>query len=487
MEDKAIRGLPWTLLSFGLNKGVSVLTTLILARLLVPADFGIMALALVATNFLYWFGGISFGSVLVVRQELDRHQQGTILTLAVGFAGAAAGVTLVVSPLAAKLFHEPRLTGVLAGMSVAVLISGVTSFYESLLQREMEFRRRFAGLASQTAVYATVAITLASLGAGVWSLVAAQVGSFGVFVIVMVALAPYRVRPAWDPALARSVFATGRGFFAQGITVFIRQNVDTLAVGRFFSAGALGFYSMAFRLGDLTYWTIADPIARVTFPSFARSRHRGEDIRPTFLQVIRMVALVACPAGMLLSATADPLTRVVFGERWLRMIGPLAIVGVWAAVRPVEATVSWLLNSVQRAGATGWVSVVILIPLVPGVIVAAAFGGLTAVAAIPLFDTILSLGALAMLARRYLELSPTALGRALMPVAVSAPLMWLTTYATHRVIGDERALLGLFASVLVGLTVYLVSVTLLDRSLLVGAWTQIRRALGRGVPAPAPL
>ena len=157
----------------------------------------------------------------------------------------------------------------LIALSISVMVGGVASFYDSLLQSQLEFRRRFAGLATQTVSFTVVSITLAATGAGVWSLVVGQLVSQALFAIVLVVLAPRRVVPRWDGAIARRVFSTGQGFFTQGVTVFIRQNADTVIVGRAFSAAAVGYYSMAFRLGDLTYSALADPIARVTFPAFA--------------------------------------------------------------------------------------------------------------------------------------------------------------------------------------------------------------------------
>jgi O-antigen/teichoic acid export membrane protein len=300
-------------------------------------------------------------------------------------------------------------------------------------------------------------------------------------------LAPYRVHPAFDRKVAVSAFRTGRGFLGQGMAMYIRQNVDTVTVGLAFGDRRLGFYSMANRFGDLIYWTIAHPVGKVTFPSFARSSHQGDDIRPTFLRVLGMVGLVSCPIGIIMSAAAEPFTRAVFGDRWLPMVGPLAIMGLWAAVRQMDQTVGWLLNSIGRAGAVAWLSVFILIPLILGCWLAASVGGLTAVALVPLGDTMLSAGLSSLLARRYLDLSLRRQWRAIAPAVLASIPTWFVTWGVGQLVNPGRhAVVALAAAIVAGCLTYLCSVWLLAPSMLRQSVTQVGRMLGRSQPAPAP-
>jgi O-antigen/teichoic acid export membrane protein len=360
------------------------------------------------------------------------------------------------------------------------VISAFNSFYDSLLQRNLEFRRRFAALAVQTTSYAVVAITLAALGAGVWSFVFGLIVSSLLYAVALVLLAPRRVRPALDRSQLRSLVVTGRGFLAQGVTVFVRQNADNVIVGRAFGSAALGFYSMAYRLGDLSYWAIADPVARVTFPAFARSRERGEDIRGSFLSVLRLVALIGCPAGVILSAAAEPFTRAILGPRWLPMAAPMAVLGIWAAVRPIDSTLSWLLNSAQHAGAVAWLSAAILVPLVPGFIIAVSIGHLTAVAVVVVLDTMISVVALALVVQRYLDIRVRDMWRAIAPIVVASPAAWGATFWAAHAVGMHPAGLSLLAAVASGLVTYVLAVSLLDRSLPRQTAGQLLRIFGRG-------
>jgi O-antigen/teichoic acid export membrane protein len=479
MEDKAIHGVPWTVLSFAANKCVTLLTTLVLAHLLAPSDFGVIAIALMVVNFLFWFGGLSFAGTLIVRQDLDVRGQGTIMTLMLCSGVLAAAIAAATAPLVAGLLGNARITSVLLVLTSVFVISAFNSFYDSLLQRDLEFRRRFAALAVQTTTYAAVAITLAALGAGVWSFVFGLIVSSLLYAVALVLVAPRRVRPALDRSQLRSLVVTGRGFLAQGVTVFVRQNADNVTVGRAFGSAALGFYSMAYRLGDLSYWAIADPVARVTFPAFARSRERGEDIRGSFLSVLRLVALVGCPAGVILSAAAEPFTRAILGTRWLPMAAPMAVLGIWAAVRPIDSTLSWLLNSAQHAGAVAWLSAAILVPLVPGFIIAVSIGHLTAVAVVVVLDTMISVVALALVVQRYLDIRVRDMWRAVAPIVVASPAAWGATFGAAHAVGMHPAGLSLLAAVASGLVTYVLAVWLLDHSLPRQTAGQLLRIFGR--------
>ena len=199
MEDKAVRGVPWTVLSYGANKAITVATTVVLARVLRPADFGLFTLALLAVIGLSLCNDLGLGGVLIVRQDLDRRALGTMLTLMILMAAAVAILLAAVAPLAALAFDEPRLRDILLALSPVVLLGGPNWFYEALLWRELEFRRRFVALTAQSVSYSATAILLATVvDAGVWSLVGGQLAGVLIYGVTLLSVSPYRVRPAFE-------------------------------------------------------------------------------------------------------------------------------------------------------------------------------------------------------------------------------------------------------------------------------------------------
>jgi lipopolysaccharide exporter len=484
MDDRAIRGVPWTFLSFGSTKVITLVTTVVLARLLDPADFGLMALAFLAFGFLGLFRDLGLGSTLVLRQDLGERAHGTILTLMILTAVGVSLLVAVTAPLAAAALDEPRLSSLLPALGATSVFASLAWFYESLLQRELEFRRRFVGQMTQSLGFALGSIPLAAAGLGVWSLVVGQVVSMIAYSGVYLLIAPHRVRPAYDGRVARDVFATGRGFLAQGWLAWVTQNVDYLVVGRVLGTAQLGFYSMAYRLSELTHFGIADPVAKVTFPSFARMRHERREIAGSYLSALRLVALAVFLIGAVLSGAADPFTRAVFGPEWVPMIGPLAVLGLWAAAKPIQATVGWLLNSTGHAGSLAALSAAVLVPEVPLLIVA-AHQSTTAVAAVVLGETLLALVAAGLLVQRRVGLPLRTQARVLAPLLAAGVAAWVASRGGASLSDGAGAVASLALSAAAGAGGYAAAIRVLEPGTFAFAREQLRRAFGRGAQVPA--
>ena len=478
MPVDALRGIPWTLLSYAATRVVTLATTLVLARLLVPADFGLFAMATLGMELLSVFSGLWLGAALVVRGDMDARAQGTVLTLLMAAGAALALLLLLLAPVLAAFFGEPRIAGVIALLAAVLLISGVNWFYETVLQRELAFRRRFVCQVVRTVAFSAVALGLALLSAGVWALIAGYVAGYLANAAALLVLTPYRVRPAFDPQEARRIVRNGRGFLWQDLSGYIGENADYLAVGRLLGASQLGLYAMAFRQASLPQYAIAEPVSKVTFPAFAQMRQRGEDVRPAFLNALRMVALVTCPVGVLLSAAALPFTLALLGDDWRAMAGPLAVLGVWGVLRPLQTTIGYLLNSLGRAEVYGRVALISLGPLVAAAFAAAALGGITTVAWALLAHMTVCVGVLAVCAARIAGVSAERLATALAPFGIAAIEAWLATRAVAELAGGLPPGAALAAAGCADLAVYLGVLSLLDPGLLARVCADARRALG---------
>jgi O-antigen/teichoic acid export membrane protein len=488
MPAEAVRGVPWTLLTYAATRAVTILTTLVLARMLAPSDLGLFAMATLGMELLSVFSGLWLTAGVIVRPDLSERGQGTVLTLVLA-AGAAMGVALVAAaPALAAFFGEPRLTEMVPLLAVVLLFSGVNWFYETVLQRELAFRRRFVCQVVRTLAFAAVALTLAALGAGVWSLVLGYVAGHAANGLALLALTPQRVRPAFDPPEARRTVRAGRGFLGQDLADFLSENADYLAIGRILGPAQLGVYSMAYRQATLPHYAIAEPVGKVTFPAFARMRHRGEDVASAFLGVLRMIALVVCPLGVILSAAAVPFTLTLLGEPWRPMAAPLAVLGIWAALRPLTATVGYLLNSVGQARVYGRIALVALLPLVAGTFVAAAVGGTSAVAWVLVLHVSAILAVLLAIAARLAGVPRRAVARALWPFAAASVVSWIVAHALAVASAGMPPVVSLCLAGFGALAIYLLGLTLLAPRVLGTAVSGVRRVLARShrVALPRP-
>jgi PST family polysaccharide transporter len=470
--------------TYAASRGITILALLVLARLLEPTDFGLAALATVIMLSLSLLNDLGLGGTLIQRRDLDRRAMGTLLTLMLLTSLVLALVLVAFAPLAASIFDQPRLPGLLMVLAGFISFNGAAWFHDALLQRELEFGRRFAAHLAQALTYATVAIVLAAVGAGVWSIVIGQVTGMLAHLALLLSLVPYRVRPRFDRATAGDAIGTGRGFLAQGYLAFVENTVDYLVIGRVLGAAQLGFYSMAFRMAELPYYAIADPVGKVTFSSFSRMRHQGQDVLAPFLHGLRVVALVACPVGVLLSALAGPFVAVVLGDQWLPMIAPLAVLGVWAALRPVQATLGWYLNSVGRQGLMGALSAIMLSVLVPLLVVAVNIGGIVEVAWAMVAHIVVSVSLLAVAAHRRAGATIARQWLALRPVVLACPAAWVVAWSVVRVTAGQSDVLSLAAGALAGTLAYVTVVSLLAPGAFSDALRGARATVARRAAAP---
>jgi lipopolysaccharide exporter len=482
MEEKAVRSVAWTVLSFAANRAITLFSTVALARLLVPADFGVVALATLTITIANVFASLGLGSVLVLRPEWEPRAQGTVLTLVLGSCAALTAVVALTAPLVARVLNEPRLTDILRVTSSTIFIAGWGAFYAVLNQRDLEFRKNFVAQLGQSVAYAGVAVGAAVLGAGVWSIVMGQLAQATAFSALLIGLASHRIRPTYLPAVARAALRTGRAYLAQGVLVAVQQNMDYLVVGRLLGSAPLGIYSMAFRLAELPMWAIGDPVAKVTFPAFARMRRRGEDVLSGFVTTLQLLAAVVFPIGAIMSATAEPFTMAVFGPKWLPMAAPLAVFGVWAAVRPLQNHTAWLFNSFDMAGSTARVSLAVLVALVPALIVA-AHESVTWVAVVLLVHVTATLTVQMLLARRMIGLTLRRQLSALRPVAMGFAGAWVAARGAVALSEALSDVTQLVAGIAAGSVAYVAMLWLSDRALPRKAVGQLLRVVGR--PAQA--
>lgn len=484
MEDKALRSIPWVFLSYVAKKVTTLGTTVALARLLVPSDFGIVAAATVSIGSLTVLSDLGVGGVFVVRDHVTIREKRTVLGVMLVMSATSSVGIAVAAPLVASFFGDDRIVTPLRVLLISEVLGGFTWFYENVLTRELEFRRRFACDMAQALVLSSTSVALAILGFGYWAVVFGLIAGWATYTLALIVSAPYRVRPALDLQIARDLVRNGRGFIVKGTVAFLQTNVDYLSVGRVLGSRQLGFYSMSYRVAEQGYWAVSDVIGRVAFPAFARMRHRGEEVTAAFLRVMRLVALVSCPLGIVLSAAARPLTETIFGDRWLAIVAPLSVLGLWAAVRPVQYTMSWYLASQDRAGLEATGSLSLFLVQAPLLFLAARTGGIVAVAWVMLAHSVASVVVFGLVLRRWMDMSLRGQWSAIRAALVAGAACWAGTRAVAGIhaLGDAGAATG---SVFVGLVIYGMAVALMEPEAVRDLRTQVVRLATTVRPPPA--
>jgi O-antigen/teichoic acid export membrane protein len=345
VAQKSVRGGVWILLGSGSMRLLQVVQTAILARLLVPADFGLMRLVLVATSAVGAFSNLGIGAALVQRPDMNRRFMDTAWTMDLGRnLFMFAGIFLIARSVAA-FYHEPMLADMLRVVALKFVFFGLSNNSGmAMLLREMRYRRRQLYEVCLNAVGIAVTLTLAFWLRSVWALVYAElyygfgemVGSYIVY--------PFRPRFRIYWREAGQLFSFGKHLFVAGILGFLHGSLDSALLGKLLGTEALGYYSLA---GSL----VATPVAivgsafGVLFPAFSRIQADLEALRRAVLRSLGIAVLAVAPMLVGIAVTATPLVEVLYSVRYLPAV-PLAI--AFCAVR-LLAVLEWPLGSLLNA------------------------------------------------------------------------------------------------------------------------------------------
>jgi PST family polysaccharide transporter len=359
LAKKTIHGIGWNYATFGLGKILSLITTAILARLLTPDNFGIVAYVTVAITYLTLLKDMGLGAALVQRREDVEKTANTVFTLNLGVGVFITLLTMLIAPLAADYFREPLVTPMLRWLGLSILLNSLGSVHMSRLKREMQFHWKMIPQISNILVKALVSIILALFHYGAWALIIGQLAGSLVSMILVWKIVPWRPKLMIDRTLTRSLFRFGVFIMGEDALSIGQDNFDYLVIGRLFSSVSMGIYTLAFQLPEMLilslFWVIAD----VLFPAFASIQDQREKLVQGVLSTIRYLELVITPLALGLCVAADPIIRVVFGEQWLDAIPIMQILAIYALVQ----SIGFNFGDVYKAIGKPEISIKITVPV----------------------------------------------------------------------------------------------------------------------------
>ena len=424
LDRKLVRGSAWLALSYGGSQLVSLVVTAVLAHLIFPSDFGVVALAMIVIAALTPVQESGLDTALIYKRSNIERAAGTALVANVVVAFCLYGVMYVLAPYLADAFGSPRLTGVLRVLMLMVVISAPGLVPGAMIERELLFGSRAKGELSGAVMRAATAIPLAVAGFGVWSLVAGQLAGQFVQTVLYWRVTPFRPSPfAFDFEMLRLLSRYGRHVTAGNVVSFVDQNVDTATVGGLLGAADVGFYSLAWRLANFPATGIGYVIGRVMLPAYSTLQDDRAAFRAAFLTNVRRVALVSLPVAVAIIVTARPLVVGIFGSRWAPAVPPLQLLGVFGLARSFTGTTGPVFQAAGRPQLVFYLNVLHLAALCAALFTLIPLGGIRgAAAAVTLAMTVAFLPAW-YLALRILELPLSRLLRHIRrPAICSLPL-----------------------------------------------------------------
>jgi PST family polysaccharide transporter len=438
LEGQIAPALRWSFASQIIGRVVSVASGIVLARILIPDDFGTFAVALLVVNIL--FGLNDLGMLLaVVRFPGDlRHGASTASTLAIGSSVLLYAVCFVAAPSFASAMNSPDSAGILRVLSLTILIDGVTTVPNGLLHRA--FRQDRLAVAEFSAMPVGVAVTvgMAAAGFGAWSLAIGQVCGNLMSRAMMLYFSPFVPRPGFDVAVARQMLSFGIPLALTSLLEYSLLNADYVVVGGSLGPALLGLYLLAYNISGWPVTILTDAIRRVSIVGFARlDTDDPASLIKSFERTFVLLVTLAVPVSLGLALLASELVNVVYGDRWAGAAEVLRFLAVLGCVRVAVGYVFDLLIGTGRSTTTLWLKGVWLVVLVPALIVGAHVDSIRGVAIAHLLVGVLVALPLFLLAAVRVGVDPLLLRRASVRPAIGAVLAGVTGWFLHSVLSGD--------------------------------------------------
>lgn len=349
LKQKTISGLFWSFFSQGGRQVSQLIVTAVLARLLLPNDFGTLAMVTVFSNFASIFGEMGIGSALVQKQNThDRHYYsafwlnifvGVILTL----------IFMAASPLIAWFYKKPELIPILQVVALNFVLSSFTIIQQTVLTKEMDFKSLAIRDILAVIFSGGVGVFLAYRGFGVWSLVYQMLGFTIINAILLWVLSSWRPRLQFALSDIKDILHFSANLTGFNILNYFARNMDQLLIGKFLGSQALGYYSLAYKIMLYPLQNISWVIVKVMFPAFSKVQHDLEKVRSSYIKMVRAIAVVTFPLMVGLFVLAPEVVGAFLGAKWYPIVGIIRVFCICGLVQSIQTTAGSLILSQGRA------------------------------------------------------------------------------------------------------------------------------------------
>ncbi len=314
------------------------LTTVILARVLAPADYGIVGFSQIFINFMMQFGDFGINNAIVQRSDLDDTALHTAFTLKVVFSIGLFLLLLMVAPCARLFLDRQEVTTVIRILSCNFLFSVAIFLPQTSLTRDLDFKKITLVQMISIAISSVCAIFMAFNGFGLWSLVASSLMTYVLSAVLLNILKPVRPIFCYDRQEARRLLNFGVSILIPGVIIFIIFNTDNFVIGAVRGAEQLGYYAVAFNWGSMICVLMAGIFHKVLTPTFSKFQHDIPALKKAYLTSVRYITFLAVPVNVLLALYGREFLVQVLGrgtERWLPALLAMQILCCYGVLRAV--------------------------------------------------------------------------------------------------------------------------------------------------------
>lgn len=348
LKTQVTSGILWSGAGRVVQQVIQFALSVVLARLLSPGDYGLMAMVMVFTGFAGMLADAGFNAALVQRQDLKEIHIHTVYWVTLGSGVALAAITVLVSPWLASFYHAPALEVIFRVIAVNFILGAIGNVPSALLQKAMRFKTLAKIEASSLLFSGIVGIGAAWSGAGVWSLVAQSITAAFLAAVFRCWACKWIPKFAFSSAALKDIWGYSGNLYGFNFINYWARNADNLMVGKFFGAAPLGAYNRAYALMLLPITQISSVINQVVFPALSSIQDDKVRVKRIYLRAIGIVTLLAFPMMIGLFVVAKPFVLTVYGPKWEEVAQLLQVLALVGAMQVMVNSTGWIFMSQGR-------------------------------------------------------------------------------------------------------------------------------------------
>lgn len=368
-------GSAWGGLNIALSRLLQFATTIIVARIIAPEEFGALAVALVAQTIALNIAELGTTAALARGDRDPDSIAPTVFTLSLITSTTLTALMVATAPSLATALGDPSAAPVVQVMAVSVFLAGFSSVPTAMVWRDFLQKKRLAVDLTSIIVTLLLVVPLALVGWGAMALAVSRVVGQAVSTVGYWIITPRRYWPGWNSVELPHLLRLGVPLALSNLVVFVTLNVDYIVVGRTLGPEQLGLYLLAFNLAALPSSVITVMIRTVAIPAFGRLHAIGA-LGTVVSRLVRGVAWVAFPISALIGALGTPLMDAVYGDQWVPAAVALVGLSVFGAARILSELFADLCVGAGKTVGLFWVQVVWLLTITPAMVVAVAWWGI---------------------------------------------------------------------------------------------------------------
>lgn len=472
MKDKLAKGVAWLGAAKVIINLLSLISTLILARLLTPEDFGLVALATTMLTIVSSVTELSLASALIHHKEPTDAHFNTAWTLNLCRAIFIGLIFCVMAPVAAGVYNEPRLFNIMLVIGISVMLTGFNNPKTVVLTRNLVFWQEFVVTVSQKLAGFITGITIAIIYKSYWALVGGIVVSQLVGIIATYAIIPFS--PKFSFAHAKELWSFSIWLTLGKVVNTLNWNLDQLLVGSYLGKIILGFYSVGDKLAGMSSREIIGPLETTLFPAFSQIKNDNNRLKQAYKAAQSLIFSIALPLGVGFALVAHSLVLVLMGEKWLPAVEVIQIIAVTVAFQTLSAAAQPLAMAKGETKFLFQRDLISFLVRVPLIIIGLIFGGLIGLLYGRAISTFISIAMNLFIVRRLIGTTVAEQITANLRAMISVVAMGLTVLFLQHTLGNQGSTIFLIVKiatyVLVGGLVYAITSALI--------WQKLGKPLG---------